>query len=168
MTREGAPAPERGMQTRALPAARHSPATASTEGFILLSRSNAPARTPSFFPTLSRRVLREDRASSVREGEIFRYQVGQRQWLPSFKTSPGLRSIRIDNHNGLLFAWNYFQGYIEIMDLDSGKHISYILANAMGRYINLDVLTGKAILNTHGFGPYQIDYQQWIQPHAAQ
>jgi len=91
-------------------------------------------------------------------GEIFRYDVNHRQWLPSLKTRPGLRSFGIDSRNSLLFASNYYQGFIEVIDLESGKHLKYILANAFGRFINLDPSRMTGILNTRGYGMYQFKY----------
>ena len=97
-------------------------------------------------------------------GEIFRYRVAHRQWLTSFKTAPGLRSIAVDNQNGLLFAWNYLQGYLDVLELESGRLLGRILANPLGRYINLDPQRRRGILNTHGYGLYQFDYNRLALP----
>lgn len=91
-------------------------------------------------------------------GEVFRYDVQHGRWLSPFKTWPGLRSFAVDNKNGLFFALNYFQGFIEVMDLSSGKHVGYILANALGRFINLDPVGKRGIVNTHGLGLYRFEY----------
>lgn len=91
-------------------------------------------------------------------GEIFRYDAKHRRWLPSFKAHPGLRSIAADGRNGLFFAGNYLQGYIEVMDLDSGAHLGYILANSLGRFINIDPAGTRGVLTTHGYGLYQFEY----------
>ena len=69
-----------------------------------------------------------------------------------------MRSLVVDHRNHLLFAWNYFQGYIDVMDLNTGTHRHYILANALGRFINLDPVRRRAIVHTHGHGLYRFEY----------
>lgn len=95
-------------------------------------------------------------------GEIFRYDVNHHRWLPSLETRPGLRSFAVDSRNGLLFAANYYQGYIEVIDLVSGKHVQYIIAGPHGRFINLDTDKMRGILNTGGWGMYQFDYRKIV------
>ena len=91
-------------------------------------------------------------------GDIFRYDAKQGQWLPSLKASPGIRAIKADRRNGLLFALNHFQGYLDVIDLDSGDHVGSILVNALGRHINLDPVRMKGALSTHGYGVYRFEY----------
>jgi hypothetical protein len=96
-------------------------------------------------------------------GEIFRYHVKRGEWLSPLRTAPFMRSIAVDSQNGLLFALNYFQGYMDVMDLDSGEHVAYILANALARFINLDPIRMKGVVNTHGYGMCWFDYSSIVR-----
>ncbi len=100
-------------------------------------------------------------------GEIYRYDVKQRRWLTPLKTHPGLRAVAVDEANGLIFAANYFQGYIDLIDLDSGKHVAYILANSLSRFINLDPTTQRGVMNTHGYGVWRFDYGAVVRRRAG-
>lgn len=100
-------------------------------------------------------------------GEIFRYDVNRHRWLPSLKTRPGLRSFAVDSQNGLLFAANYYKGYIDVIDLESGKHVKYIIAGPHGRFINLDADKMRGILNTGGWGMYRFDYRDLVGSKSA-
>lgn len=91
-------------------------------------------------------------------GEVFRYDVKARRWLPSFHTLMAVRSIAPDERNGLLFLANYFQGVIDVLDLDTGRHLGYILANGRSRYIDLDPAAQRGVLSTHGYGAYLFSY----------
>jgi len=93
-------------------------------------------------------------------GEIFRYDVRNRRWLPSLKTHMGLRSITPDERNGLLFTANYFQGMLHVMQLDTGRTVGYLLANGRSRYIELDPVRMQGVFSTHGYGLYRFDYAQ--------
>ena len=95
-------------------------------------------------------------------GEIFRWDSRNHQWLTPFKTDSGLRSIAVDSRNSLLFALNYLRGYLDVLDLQTGAHRGYILANALGRFINLDPVRKRGLLNTHGYGLYQFDYSSLL------
>ncbi|PIQ84455.1 MAG: hypothetical protein COV75_02255 [Candidatus Omnitrophica bacterium CG11_big_fil_rev_8_21_14_0_20_63_9] len=99
-------------------------------------------------------------------GEIYRYNVKERRWLTSLKTDPGLRSIRADSQHQLLFAWNYYQGYISVLDLETGRRVGYILANALGRYINLDPQRMQGVANTRGYGIWRFAYEKLLAHRA--
>ena len=85
-------------------------------------------------------------------GEVFRYDMNVRRWLPSYRTAPGIRSIAVDSRNGLLFVYNHARGYVDVIELESGKHLKYVLANVFGRFINLDPDAMVAILTPRGPG----------------
>jgi len=100
-------------------------------------------------------------------GEIFRYDVKHRQWLSSLKAPPGLRSITADHRNGLVFAWNYYQGYMSVLDEETGEVVGYVLANALNRYINLDPERMVGIASTHGYGVWRFDYGELVRRRKA-
>lgn len=100
-------------------------------------------------------------------GEIYRYDVKHRQWRPSIKARPGVRSITVDSDNGLLFAWNYYGGFIEIFDVTSRQRVGYILANAFGRYMNLDPVRMVGVAGTHGHGVWRFDYRELVRRRDA-
>lgn len=101
-------------------------------------------------------------------GEIFRYDAKHRRWLDSIKAKSGLRVIAVDNHNGLVFAWNYFGGLIEVIDEASSRRVGLILAGSLGRYINLDPARAIGIANTHGYGVWRFDYSELVRRRNAQ
>lgn len=96
-------------------------------------------------------------------GEIFRYDTKNRRWLPSLHTHMGLRSISTDARNGLLFVANYFQGYIQVLDLQTGRHVAYILANDRARYIALDPVKMRGVLSTRAYGLYRFTYSEMVR-----
>jgi len=95
-------------------------------------------------------------------GEVFRYDFNLREWLPSFKAKPGIRSCAVDSQNSLLFTANYFGGFIEIFDLQSRHRLKYVLAGSLGRYISLNSEKKTGILNTKGWGMYRFDYSDLV------
>ena len=97
-------------------------------------------------------------------GQIFRYDYSRRQWLQSLKARPGVRSFSVDSQNGLVFVANYYGGYIEVLELKSGKVVKYILAGSLSRYINLNPSKKIGILNTKGWGMYRFDYSDIVPP----
>jgi len=100
-------------------------------------------------------------------GEIYRYDVKRRHWRPSIKAKSGVRSVTVDSDNGLLFAWNYYGGFMEIFDVNSGQRVGHILANAFGRYINLDPVRMVGIASTHGHGVWRFAYGELVQRRDA-
>lgn len=101
-------------------------------------------------------------------GDIFRYDMRQERWLPSFRAAPGLRSLTTDDQNRLFFIANYFQGYIDVRDRDTGRHLAYVLANGLTRYIDLDPVSMRGALSTHGYGLYQFAYDSIVRRRAIQ
>ncbi|MDP3702760.1 MAG: PQQ-binding-like beta-propeller repeat protein [Candidatus Omnitrophota bacterium] len=101
-------------------------------------------------------------------GEIFRYDMRQDRWLPSFRTHMCVRSITADDHHRLLFLANYFQGYLDVRDRDTGEHLAYILANGLARYVDLDPKGMRGTLSTHGYGLYRFRYDEIVRRRASQ
>lgn len=92
-------------------------------------------------------------------GEIFRYGLDGRRWLSSHRISPGICSIAVDSLNGLLFAYNCARGYIDVLDLESGKHLKYILVNVFANSLHLNPNRWVGVLTTRGQGMYRFDYR---------
>lgn len=92
-------------------------------------------------------------------GELFRYELHGRRWLTSLGTAPGVCSIAVDGSNGLLFAYNCARGYIDILDIDSGKHLKYIIVDVFGNTLSLNPNAMTGILTTRGQGMYRFDYR---------
>lgn len=92
-------------------------------------------------------------------GEIFRYELNGRRWLPSLGTAPGVCSIAVDGSNGLLFAYNCARGYIDILDMNSGKHLKYMIVDVFGNSLSLNRNAMIGILTTRMQGMYRFDYR---------
>lgn len=92
-------------------------------------------------------------------GELFRYELNGRRWLPSLGTAPGVCSIAVDGSNGLLFAYNCARGYIDIVDIDSGKHLKYMIVDVFGNSLSLNPNAMMGILTTRRQGMYRFDYR---------
>jgi hypothetical protein len=91
-------------------------------------------------------------------GDIFSYDVQVRAWGPTIRTGPGIRSFAVDSKNDLIFAANYYAGYIDVIDLRSQRTRKYIIAQGVGRHINLKPAEKSGFLHTRGRGMYQFDY----------
>jgi hypothetical protein len=100
-------------------------------------------------------------------GEIFRYDVKADAWRPSLKAAGGLRTVAVDGDHGLVFAWNYYGGYIEVLDDASGARVGVIQAGPLGRYINVDPARKVAIASTHGYGVWRFDYSRFVERRDA-
>jgi hypothetical protein len=91
-------------------------------------------------------------------GDIFSYDVQERAWGPTIRTRPGIRSFAVDSENSLIFAANYYGGYIDVIDLRSQRTRKYIIAQGLARHINLNPAKKSGILHTKGLGMYSFDY----------
>jgi hypothetical protein len=91
-------------------------------------------------------------------GDIFSYDVQERAWGPTIRTRPGIRSFAVDSKNDLIFAANYYGGYIDVIDLRSQRTRKYIIAQGLGRHINLKPAEKSGFLHTRGLGMYRFDY----------
>jgi hypothetical protein len=91
-------------------------------------------------------------------GDIFSYDVQERAWGPTIRSRPGIRSFAVDSENSLIFAANYYGGYIDVIDLRSQRTLKYIIAQGLARHINLNPAEKSGILHTKGLGMYQFDY----------
>jgi hypothetical protein len=91
-------------------------------------------------------------------GDIFSYDVQGRVWGPTIRTRPGIRSFAVDSKNDLIFVSNYSRGYIDVIDLRSQRTRKYIIAQGLGRHINLNPAEKSGILHTRGRGMYWFDY----------
>ena len=70
----------------------------------------------------------------------------------------GIRSFAVDSKNDLIFAANYYGGYIDVIDLRSQRTRKYIIAQGLGRHINLKPAEKSGFLHTRGLGMYRFDY----------
>lgn len=100
-------------------------------------------------------------------GDVFRYDVTRRSWLTTIPTSFGLRSIAIDREHGLLFAANYYRGFIEVIDIESRNRLRYIVAKPMARFIDLDPTRTIGTVSTKGYGMYRFNYSEIVRRAAA-
>ena len=100
-------------------------------------------------------------------GEILRYDLEHKQWLPSWRTSPGLGSTAADEANRLLFAYNRARGTVDILDMDSGRRLQRILASVFGNALRAFPAQHSAVLSVRGpdslsaprpGGLYRLDY----------
>jgi hypothetical protein len=48
-----------------------------------------------------------------------------------------LANVAVDSENDRIFAANYYGGYIDVIDLRSQRTRKYIIAQGLGRHINL-------------------------------
>jgi hypothetical protein len=91
-------------------------------------------------------------------GDIFSYDVQERAWGPTIRSRPGIRSFAVDSENSLIFAANYYGGYIDLIDLRSQRTLKYVIAQGLARHINLNPAEKSGILHTKGLGMYRFDY----------
>ncbi|MFH1386130.1 MAG: hypothetical protein ABIH50_00475 [bacterium] len=93
-------------------------------------------------------------------GNVYIYDLNLGGWTKRINTHMFVRSLAVDESRKLLFVNNFLQGYLDVIDYSSGKHLDYILADIGGRYIVLDTKKKVGILTTRGNGMWAFDYNK--------
>lgn len=105
-------------------------------------------------------------------GDLFRWDAAARRWHSPFRIAPGIRAMTIDSVHHLLFAYNHARGFIDILELGSGTHLTYAMAPVFGNSVNLATDTQSATLSVHGPGAISLPrfggiYQYRYEPLTA-
>jgi hypothetical protein len=85
-------------------------------------------------------------------GEILRYEFTARQWRSPIRRPPGIRLLAADGPHNLLFVYHHVGGYIDLLDLASGRRIERVAASVFGNALSVSPMLQVAMLSTRGPG----------------
>lgn len=85
-------------------------------------------------------------------GEILRYEFTAQQWRSPIRRAPGIRSIAADGPHNLLLVYHHVGGYIDLLDLASGRRIERVTASVFGNALSLSPTLQVAMLSARGPG----------------
>jgi hypothetical protein len=95
-------------------------------------------------------------------GYIYEMDLDSFRMLRKFKVRPGLRGIAVDSYRGLIYTGNYPDGYLDIVDMKSGKPLASLY---FGKRMRSVLVTPKKhrVFVISMFGIFEVDVDRVLR-----